>query len=88
MFRHSTTKNSKVENRGGAAACATTRPTTHQNPTYVIDEVVHTCVANMPSAVARTATFALNNATLPFIIRLADKATGTPCAGIRICWRG
>jgi alanine dehydrogenase len=51
----------------------TTRPTTHQNPTYVVDEVVHYCVANMPSAVARTATFALNNATLPFIIRLADK---------------
>jgi alanine dehydrogenase len=51
----------------------TTRPTTHQNPTYVVDEVVHYCVANMPSAVARIATFALNNATLPFIIRLADK---------------
>jgi alanine dehydrogenase len=51
----------------------TSRPTTHHEPTYVVDEVVHYCVANMPSAVARTATFALNNATLPFIIRLADQ---------------
>jgi alanine dehydrogenase len=51
----------------------TSRPTTHQNPTYLVGEVVHYCVANMPSAVARTAAFALNNATLPFITRLADK---------------
>ena len=51
----------------------TSRPTTHADPTYVVDGVVHYCVANMPGAVARTSTFALNNATLPFIIVLADK---------------
>lgn len=51
----------------------TSRPTTHTEPTYVIDNIVHYCVANMPSAVPRTATFALNNATLPFIIDLANK---------------
>ncbi|WP_259236668.1 MULTISPECIES: alanine dehydrogenase [unclassified Aeromonas] len=51
----------------------TSHATTHQDPTYIVDEVVHYCVANMPGAVARTSTFALNNATLPFIIRLADQ---------------
>src|SRR6185503_19426689 len=51
----------------------TSRPTTHANPTYVLHEVVHYCVTNMPGAVARTSTFALNNATLPFILQLADK---------------
>ncbi len=51
----------------------TSRPTTHAEPTYVIDDVVHYCVANMPGAVARTSTFALNNATLPFTIQLAEK---------------
>ncbi len=51
----------------------TSRATTHDDPTYVIDEVVHYCVANMPGAVARTATSALNNATLPFVLALADK---------------
>lgn len=50
----------------------TSRPTTHQNPTYVIDGVVHYCVANMPGAVPRTSTVALNNATLPFIIAIAN----------------
>lgn len=53
--------------------CETSRPTTHANPTFVVDEVVHYCVANMPGAVARTSTFALNNATLPFVLALADK---------------
>ena len=53
--------------------CETSRPTTHANPTYVVDGVVHYCVANMPGAVARTSTFALNNATLPFALALADK---------------
>jgi alanine dehydrogenase len=43
----------------------TSRPTTHAEPTYVVDDVVHYCVTNMPGAVARTSTFALNNATLP-----------------------
>jgi alanine dehydrogenase len=51
----------------------TSRPTTHANPIYVEHEVVHYCVTNMPGAVARTSTFALNNATLPFILALADK---------------
>lgn len=50
----------------------TSKPTTHQNPTYVIDGVVHYCVVNMPGAVPRTSTFALNNATLPFILLLAN----------------
>jgi alanine dehydrogenase len=49
----------------------TSRPTTHSQPTYVIDDVVHYCVANMPGAVGRTSTFALCNATLSWIIRLA-----------------
>ncbi len=51
----------------------TSKPTTHEEPTYVVDGVVHYCVANMPGAVARTSTFALNNATQPFVLRLADK---------------
>lgn len=51
----------------------TSRPTTHDHPTYVVDGVVHYCVANMPGAVPRTATFALNHATLPFVLALADK---------------
>jgi alanine dehydrogenase len=50
----------------------TSRPTTHAEPTYVVDEVIHYCVTNMPGAVPRTSTFALNNATLPFARRLAD----------------
>ncbi len=51
----------------------TSKPTTHDDPTYVVDDVVHYCVANMPGAVARTSTQALNNATLPFTLALADK---------------
>ena len=51
----------------------TSRPTTHADPTYVVDGIVHYCVANMPGAVARTSTLALNNATLPFILALADR---------------
>ena len=51
----------------------TSHPTTHEDPTYVIDDVVHYCVANMPGAVPRTSTHALNNATLPFTLALADK---------------
>jgi alanine dehydrogenase len=51
----------------------TSRPTTHAAPTFVVDGVVHYCVANMPGAVARTSTFALNNATLPFTLALAEK---------------
>jgi alanine dehydrogenase len=51
----------------------TSRPTTHSNPTYVVDGVVHYCVTNMPGAVPRTSAVALNNATLPFTLALADK---------------
>jgi len=50
----------------------TSRPTTHAEPTYVVDDVIHYCVANMPGAVPRTSTFALNNVTLPLARRLAD----------------
>ena len=57
--------------QGGCAE--TSRPTTHSHPTYVIDNVVHYCVANMPGAVPRTSTFALSNATTSFILTLADK---------------
>ncbi|MBK1666880.1 alanine dehydrogenase [Rhodovibrio sodomensis] len=51
----------------------TSRPTTHDAPTYVVDDVVHYCVTNMPGAVARTSTFALTNATMRFVLALADK---------------
>jgi alanine dehydrogenase len=57
--------------QGGNAE--TSRPTTHSQPTFVVDGVVHYCVANMPGAVPHTSTFALNNATRPFILALADK---------------
>jgi alanine dehydrogenase len=50
----------------------TSRPTTHADPTYVIDDVLHYCVANMPGAVARTSTMALTNATLPYVQKLAN----------------
>ena len=70
----------------------TSRPTTHSNPTYVVDGVVHYCVTNMPGAVPRTSTFALNNATLPFTLALADKGwraalTEDPHlrAGLNVC---
>ncbi len=51
----------------------TSHATTHADPTYIVDDVVHYCVANMPGAVARTSTFALNNATLPYIVKLANQ---------------
>jgi alanine dehydrogenase len=53
--------------------CETSKPTSHSHPTYVEEGVIHYCVTNMPGAVARTSTFALNNATLPFALALADK---------------
>ncbi|HEV2079668.1 MAG TPA: alanine dehydrogenase [Allosphingosinicella sp.] len=49
----------------------TSRPTTHQDPVYEVEGVIHYCVANMPGAVARTSAFALNNATLPFVLKIA-----------------
>ncbi|HVK75677.1 MAG TPA: alanine dehydrogenase [Kofleriaceae bacterium] len=51
----------------------TARPTTHDNPTYVVDDVIHYGVANMPGAVPRTSTYALTNATIPYVTKLADK---------------
>lgn len=53
--------------------CETAHPTTHDAPTYVVDGVVHYCVANMPGAVPHTSTYGLNNATLPYVLALADK---------------
>jgi alanine dehydrogenase len=51
----------------------TSRPTTHQDPVYEVDGIIHYCVANMPGAVARTSAFALNNATLPFVLKIANQ---------------
>jgi alanine dehydrogenase len=67
--------------QGGCVA--TSRSTTHSEPTFVINDVVHYCVANMPGAVGRTSTFALCNATLPWVLQLAnlgvdDAARGLP----------
>jgi alanine dehydrogenase len=61
----------------------TSRPTTHSDPTYVEEEVIHYCVANIPGAVARTSTLALTSATLPYLVRVArdgvvDAATADP----------
>ena len=71
----------------------TSRPTTHSDPTYVVDDVVHYCVANMPGAVPRTSTYALNNATLPHVLRVADQGfrnalTGDPHLrnGLNVCF--
>jgi alanine dehydrogenase len=57
----------------------TCKPTTHENPTYVVDDVVHYCVANMPGAVPFTSTIALTNATLPYAVELANKGWYTAC---------
>ena len=72
--------------QGGCAE--TSRPTTHADPTYVEEGVIHYCVTNMPGAVPRTSTFALNNATLPFVLALADQGlpqggAGRPASGQR-----
>jgi alanine dehydrogenase len=61
--------------------CETIHPTTHEQPTYIIDHVVHYGVANMPGAVGRTSTFALTNATLPFALKLADLGYRDACRG-------
>jgi alanine dehydrogenase len=58
----------------------TSHATTHAEPTYTVDGIVHYCVANMPGAVPRSSTFALNNATLPFTLALADKGWQRACA--------
>ena len=51
----------------------TSRPTTHSKPTYIVDDVIHYCVTNMPGAVGRTSTYALSNVTLPYVLQLAKK---------------
>ncbi len=50
----------------------TTKPTTHSNPTYLVDGIIHYCVSNIPGAVPRTSTYALSNATLPYVLKLAN----------------
>jgi alanine dehydrogenase len=76
--------------QGGCAE--TSRPTTHAEPTYVVEGVVHYCVTNMPGVVPRTSTYALNNVTLPFVLKLADEGVknallGDPyfLAGLNVC---
>jgi alanine dehydrogenase len=51
----------------------TSRPTTHSKPTFIVNDVVHYCVTNMPGAVGRTSTYALTNVTLPYVLQLAKK---------------
>ena len=58
----------------------TSRATTHDDPVYTVDGIQHYCVANMPGAVPRSSTLALGNATLPFLLALADKGWRTACA--------
>ena len=58
----------------------TTKATTHEDPTYIIDDVVHYCVANMPGAVPYTSTLALTNVTLPYVLRLANQGWKVACA--------
>jgi alanine dehydrogenase len=58
----------------------TSRATTHDDPVYEVDGVIHYCVANMPGAVARTSAFALNNATLPFVLKIANQGADTAMA--------
>ena len=58
----------------------TSKATTHQDPIYDVDGIMHYCVANMPGAVARTSTIALGNATMPFMLALADKGWKQACA--------
>lgn len=72
--------------------CETALATTHADPTYIVDEVVHYCVANMPGGVPRTSTYALNNATLPFVLQLAEhgwqaalRANVHLRAGLNVC---
>jgi len=55
----------------------TSRPTTHSKPAYLVDDIVHYCVANMPGAVSRTSTYALTNVTLPYAVQIADRGIAT-----------
>lgn len=70
MRKHSVIVDVAIDQGG---ACETSRATTHDEPTYVEEDVVHYCVANMPGAVPHTSTYALNNATLPFVLAMANK---------------
>ncbi|HSO81133.1 alanine dehydrogenase [Thiocapsa sp.] len=70
----------------------TSRPTTHDQPTYVVDGILHYCVANIPGAVPHTSTYALNNATLPYVLALAEKGWRAAlrddphlCSGLNVC---
>lgn len=60
--------------------CETSHPTTHTDPVYVVDGVIHYCVSNMPAAVPHTSTFALNNATFPYLLQLASHGLEAACA--------
>lgn len=66
----------------------TCKPTTHENPTYIIEDVVHYCVANMPGAVPATSTLALTNATMPYILRLANLGWEKACSASPALARG
>lgn len=66
----------------------TTRPTTHEDPTFIIDDVVHYCVANMPGAVPYTSTVALTNVTLPYVLRLANQGWEQACINDKTLAKG
>lgn len=72
--------------QGGCVETCT--PTTHENPAFIIDDVVHYCVANMPGAVPCTSTIALTNSTLPFALQLADKGWKKACADNEVLRKG
>jgi len=66
----------------------TSKPTTHDDPIFVVDDVVHYCVANMPGAYSRTSTFALNNVTIPYGLELANKGAEQACKDNHVLCRG
>jgi alanine dehydrogenase len=73
MKRHAVLVDVSIDQGG---CFATSRPTTHTDPTYEVDGITHYCVANMPGAVPVTSTYALTNATIPYLVRLADHGLG------------
>jgi alanine dehydrogenase len=74
MLKHMRTGSAVVDVAIDQGGCLeSSRPTTHEAPSYIVNDVVHYCVANMPGAVARTSTLALTNASLPFILEIANK---------------
>lgn len=72
--------------QGGCAD--TSRPTTHGNPVYIVDDIIHYCVANMPGAYARTSTFALNNRTIRYGLKLAANGVETACREVKAIKKG